>query len=321
MGLPWIKVDVNLPRHPKTLHLQSMLPPGQNAVALLVGFWGWIAEFYPEGLVPDFALLVLKTHLGIDLDPLIEARWLDKTDAGMVAHDWDFHNGPHAHAALMAAKRQQKFKAKKVKAKKRSGNAAPLPGGNAEKRSTVSKPLQDVDEIRVDVEEKLEAKDPSGATPAPGPAQPEPPAEERRVSSPATRALKRTLSAGAMQAEAPTAAIWESYSTAYRDKYGALPVRNATVSAQLAQVIKRLGASEAPEVAAFYVGHRAAFYAQSMHPVGLLLKDAEKLRTEWATGRQTTATEAKQREKTAANVTGWESLLREKPKGVQNGVG
>lgn len=39
-------------------------------------------------------------------------------------------------------------------------------------------------------------------------------------------------------------------------------------------------------MAAFYVTHRSSWYAEKMHPVNLLLQDAEKLRTEWATGRQ-----------------------------------
>jgi hypothetical protein len=115
----------------------------------------------------------------------------------------------------------------------------------------------------------------------------------------------------------PTAALWEAYSEAYEKRYGAEPVRNATVNGQLLAVIKRLGAEEAPDVAAFYVAHKAAFYAQKGHPVGLLLLDAEKLRTEWITGRQITSTAARQQERTAANGQVWDSLL----KGEKHGVG
>jgi hypothetical protein len=104
---------------------------------------------------------------------------------------------------------------------------------------------------------------------------------------------------------------------AYEKRYGAEPVRNATVNGQLLAVIKRLGAEEAPDVAAFYVAHKAAFYAQKGHPVGLLLLDAEKLRTEWITGRQITSTAARQQERTAANGQVWDSLL----KGEKHGVG
>jgi len=58
------------------------------------------------------------------------------------------------------------------------------------------------------------------------------------------------------------------------------------VSAMLCKLVDKLGAEEAPLVAAFYVTHRSSWYAEKMHPVNLLLADAEKLRTEWATGRQ-----------------------------------
>ena len=53
----------------------------------------------------------------------------------------------------------------------------------------------------------------------------------------------------------------------------------------LASLLRRLPVAEAPEVAAFYVRHNAALYVRAGHAVDLLLRDAEKLRTEWATGR------------------------------------
>lgn len=113
-----------------------------------------------------------------------------------------------------------------------------------------------------------------------------------------------------------TAATWVAYSAAYSARYGAEPRRNATTNAQMAQVVKRLGVEESPLVAAFYVNHNQSFYVQKLHPVGLLLKDAESLRTQWATGRKVTATDARQQDQTEANVSGWEKHL----KGAANGV-
>lgn len=97
--------------------------------------------------------------------------------------------------------------------------------------------------------------------------------------------------------EPPTKSTWEAYSKAYLDRHKTEPVRNATVNAQLGQFVKRLGHEEAPLVAAFYLTHNDQFYVRNLHAVGLMLKDAEKLRTEWATGRKTTSTQAKQIEK------------------------
>lgn len=88
-------------------------------------------------------------------------------------------------------------------------------------------------------------------------------------------------------------ATWEAYSKAYHRRHGVLPTRNARVNSQLAQFLKRIPLEEAPEIAEFYVFHNRAFYVQKSHPVGLMLQDAESLRTEWLTGKQVTATEAR----------------------------
>lgn len=118
-------------------------------------------------------------------------------------------------------------------------------------------------------------------------------------------------SPGATLAVAPTSATWEAYRDAYHQRYGADPLRNATVNGQLAQVVKRIGADEAPDVAAFYVAHNGSYYVAQMHPVAALLKDAEKLRTEWVTGRRMTQTKARQLDKTQANGDVWQKLIEE----------
>ncbi len=84
---------------------------------------------------------------------------------------------------------------------------------------------------------------------------------------------------------APTAATWTAYCDGYRERYGVDPVRNAKVNGQLAQLVGRLGV-DSPSVAAFFVALQDQFYVKQMHPVDLLLRDAEKLRTQWATGRR-----------------------------------
>ena len=94
---------------------------------------------------------------------------------------------------------------------------------------------------------------------------------------------------------------WGAYSAAYCERYSTDPVRNAKVSGQVKQYCQRVPAVEAPAIAAFYVRHNAGFYVAKLHPVGLLLADAEKLRTEWATNRTITATQAQQSDRTQAN--------------------
>ena len=91
---------------------------------------------------------------------------------------------------------------------------------------------------------------------------------------------------------------WEAYREAYSRRYGIAPIRNASVNARIAQFVSRIGVEESPLVAAFYLTHNDAVYVRAMHPVGLLLRDAEKLRTEWATGRKMTGDRARNAETT-----------------------
>jgi hypothetical protein len=112
-------------------------------------------------------------------------------------------------------------------------------------------------------------------------------------------------------AKAPSAETWDSYARAYSERYGAVPVRNAKVNGQLAQFVARVGAQEAPSVARFFVGHQGQFYVRSMHSTDSLLRDAEKLRTEWATNRQTTNAGAALADRTQTNLNAFAPLLAE----------
>lgn len=129
-----------------------------------------------------------------------------------------------------------------------------------------------------------------------------PPAEAAPVKVAKERKAKETT---------PTAETWSAYADAYRRRYNAEPVRNATVNGQLAQLVSRLGAGESPLVAAWYVGHQNRFYVGAGHSVGVLVKDCEKLRTEWATGRQSTAMQAIQADRTQTNFNAFAPLIAE----------
>jgi hypothetical protein len=94
----------------------------------------------------------------------------------------------------------------------------------------------------------------------------------------------------------PTQTTWESYRSAYMQRYGVEPIRNTTVNSKIKKFVERVGQEESPEVVKFYVSHNAQRYTSSAHSVGNLLFDAEKLRTEWARGRQITASESRSTE-------------------------
>lgn len=113
---------------------------------------------------------------------------------------------------------------------------------------------------------------------------------------------------------------WDLYSRAYEARHGAVPVRNAVVNTQLASVVKKLGAEEAPLVAEFFVSHNDQFYVRNFHPVWLLMRDAEKLRTEWATNRQVTSGQARQVEQKANVIDVWGPLIAEAERKQREGA-
>ena len=104
--------------------------------------------------------------------------------------------------------------------------------------------------------------------------------------------------------------IWLSYSEAYERRYGAKPVRNATVNACLCKFVDRVGAEEAPDIAAWYLRSENHLYYASGHSVQMLLRDAEKIRTEWATGRTITNTRARQRDQAQTQFNNAEEAVR-----------
>ena len=77
--------------------------------------------------------------------------------------------------------------------------------------------------------------------------------------------------------KAANTAVWQAYSDAYRRRYGVPPVRNVTVNSQIASLVKRVGAEDAVLLALDYLKQGAKMY--EFHPLGLLLRDCEKLVT------------------------------------------
>lgn len=102
---------------------------------------------------------------------------------------------------------------------------------------------------------------------------------------------------------------WARYCNAYLNRYGTEPIRNAGVNSMIKQFVQKLGFVDSPFVAEFYVQHNDRFYVQKTHPVSLMSKDAEGLRTQWATGRSMTATRASQIDKSQANYSVVEEAL------------
>lgn len=116
--------------------------------------------------------------------------------------------------------------------------------------------------------------------------------EEKENTSPA--GFKKTR-AGTAHDQDLCRRIWAAYQSAYRDRYKVDPTRNATVNTQIVNLSKRLG-EEAVEVIKFYVQHNSGFYVGKCHPIGVLLVDAESMRTQWARGKTITQNDVRQHE-------------------------
>ncbi|MFJ2455382.1 hypothetical protein ACIOWK_27220 [Pseudomonas protegens] len=112
------------------------------------------------------------------------------------------------------------------------------------------------------------------------------------------------------EAQIANANTWDAYTIAYLERYGVEPVRNAKVNGQVAQLVHRLGAEEAPCVAAFYVSINDSFFIRASHEFGLLVARAEGIRTQWLTGRQVNAVTARQMENTQANISAAQEASR-----------
>ena len=113
----------------------------------------------------------------------------------------------------------------------------------------------------------------------------------------------------------PGSIAFASYSQAYQLRYREKPVQNAKVNSIFKNLASRLSAEEAPKVAAFYVSHSNWNYVNSGHCPDLLLRDAEKLRTEWATGNRITTTGARQADRKQNNADIAQRLLDEASNG------
>jgi len=89
------------------------------------------------------------------------------------------------------------------------------------------------------------------------------------------------------------------------------PVRNAKANALCARLVDRLGGDDAPHVAAWFVRSNRGLYVVAKHALDLLIRDAEGLRTEWATGNGVTDTQARQADRTAATANVFATLRTE----------
>ena len=137
--LSWIKVQTELPEHPKIYRLRQEMKFRKNfeAVGLLVCLWLWAANHAPDGKLSRFppeaiAKAVQIRDGGRLLEALRVSGWVDETeDGGLKLHDWE----EHAFGLMEIAERQRaqnRDRVRRYRARQREDAAQHAHGQGAE---------------------------------------------------------------------------------------------------------------------------------------------------------------------------------------------
>lgn len=303
--MAWIESHTVLARHRKTLELAFDLQVNPvQIVGHLHVFWHTVLEQQEDGDLSKWSDQLIARAAMWEGDAtefvarLRERGWLD----GHLVHDWIDYVGPYLTKKYSSG---NPTLLREIWAK--HGYKYGKGQGKYSKQKATPKRVDCERKVRLPLLSSPNPSLPNQTSPFPS----EPDREEVKSCG-----QVRTLPA----ATPKSSAVWEAYAGAYAGRYGVAPVRNAKTNAQLCQLVDRLGAEEAPQVAAYYLSHNKPLYVSSRHPVNLLVQDAEGLRTQWATGVKATTTEAKSAEQ-RDNVRGqYERVMANlERKGVANG--
>jgi hypothetical protein len=128
VALPWIKVAVELPQHPKLDALEQELGvcPGLG-LAMVVRLWCWTAKYHPVGTVPRRSWEAMEREIaagmealstgeslrnGVVVTALVTAGLAELREAGnaLVLHDWEDFNTAHSDKARQNRERQRRFR-------------------------------------------------------------------------------------------------------------------------------------------------------------------------------------------------------------------
>ena len=272
--MPYLNLDLDYFSHPKVMRLMGWL--GFDAVVYPIKLWCYAGRYHQEkGIFDNYSPTEVETVLGWHgengklVDALVKFNFIEKTATGYMIHDWIDHAG---HLAVFK-------KRAKTAAKQRWKAYATSNAKRTDKQCYTNAPnhlILTIPNLTIPSHTKEDISTEVSPKPSVVP---------------------------------KSAAAWEAYRGAYRCRYGVDPVRNKTVNSGLCQVVDKLGAEDAPKVCGYYLTHPGQFYTTAMHPVSLLVRDAEKLRTEWATGVQMTLAQARQDDGKANRGQMWSRLI------------
>lgn len=275
--MPYLNLDLDYFTHPKVERLVEEL--GTEAFYYPIRLWCYAGKHFPQtGILHLCTPKQIEKAIGWSgesgklVEKLVQFNFMELSGDSYRIHDWKQHAG-HLAAFKKRAKSAAKARWKKY--------ATSIPQAHDKQCLSNAKGYAP------------NLSSPSSSSPNQSvPNQPKEEEKKKRKEISAAPSGERDD-----VAKVPSAETWESYAFAYQVRYGTQPVRNAKVNGQLSQLVRRLGSEEAPRVAAFYLTHNKALYVSARHATDLLLRDAEGLRTEWATGVKATTGEAKNAER------------------------
>jgi hypothetical protein len=131
-GLPWIKVEVATPNHPKLEKLEGVLGV-EDGLGIVVRLWTYTASYYPDGRIPKASALAVEkfamrnltiTYGGVPgmfqaggppehgevIEALVAAGWLDDDGDYWEVHDWEDFHAAHSKKAEQNRERQRRFR-------------------------------------------------------------------------------------------------------------------------------------------------------------------------------------------------------------------
>lgn len=117
--MAWIESHQELRDHPKTRRLARYLGIHvREAVGLLHFLWWWALDYAEDGDLSRFEAADIADAILWDGDPneavdaLVRAGFLDRTDSGLVIHDWDEYAGRLVEKRRQNAERKRRSRAR-----------------------------------------------------------------------------------------------------------------------------------------------------------------------------------------------------------------
>lgn len=269
------RINTAIASHPKTKKLIKIA--GTDAAWRLICLFLWVAHNKPDGnlsgmMAEDIELAVdWPGDDGAFVGALVSVGFIDgcETD-GYLIHDWAEHN-PWAAGS---EKRSEKARFNALcKHFGKDEAASRMPEYAASRNLSCKNSARSMQAAEQNSASSMhDAKSSSAPSPSPSPSPKE------LLTDASHKSAKET------ELQQACRKAWASYAESYERRYKTPPVRNQRVSSQLKSFVQRVGFEEAELIAGWFVSHPGDFYIKNLHSVGCLLSDAEKLRTQWATG-------------------------------------